>query len=336
MRQIAFGVLAGTLLCITGGVLCGQTAPEPLSILNGRPDQANNEPLTGEVFSDRLQGISLRPPAKSEVVRQGLVAGDIAEFINKDLGWSLKVSRAELKEPMPLATTPAKQGLLDLTAEQFKTNNSSAKIIQQKIEKIGQYDCGLLSADYSQSGQKRLMQQTIFHFNDEIYYVLTMSSPAGNPMAEERASRTFEAVAHSVELFDRSKIKQDQDQRLLRTRTFYEKLTPAKIRQVLVPEQYERITQNGKDIGYRYIVEEPEKRYGRSGIRIGIRAHLGTDGKTKVDSQAWLTCSFDRRQEEWSSEATTTDAKGQSASMSELGTSTQYVRQFFDPVHGTT
>jgi hypothetical protein len=321
------------------GPAIGQSTSDSLSILQGRPDETNASALTGPVFDDPLQGISLRPPANAETIRQNLSAGDIAQFVNKDYGWILKASRAELAKPIPL-TTP-KAGLLERTAEQFKSANPSAEILRQEVEHIGDADCGILVARYKLSDQLRLMQQAIFHVTDQVYYVLTMTSPAtagaqagAGQSDEQRAMQTFAAVVQSAKLIDRTKIKEDQDQRLFRTRAFYVMLTPEKIRGALVPEEFQRITQNGRDMGYRYVVEESEKRYGHDGIRIGIRSHLETAELNQVDTENWLTCSFDRKEEEWSTAAAITDAKGAKTGVSELGTSTQITRQIFDPVNG--
>lgn len=329
-------VVAGLFFLSAGAF--AQTAPAPLSILQGRPDEIDNSSLTGPVFNDPLQGISLRPPAQAQTVRENQTAGDIVQFVNKDLGWVLKVSRAQMPRPIALATAAGKSGLLDLTIQQFKAANPSAKILQQHVEHIGQYDCALLVARYTQAAQVRLMQQAIFHFSDSIYYVLTMTSPGSDTQApeEQRATHTFDQVIQSVQLIDRAKIKEDQDQRLLRSRDFLNSLTTEKIRSVLVPEQFERITQNGHDIGYRYITESQEKRFGKDGIRIGVRTHLEAANSTKIDSEAWLTSSFDRKQEEWSLGTLTTNAKGEKNAISELGTSTQYTKRVFDPVHGKT
>jgi hypothetical protein len=335
-------ITCAAFLLATCALVCpaiGQSTADSLSILQGRPDDATASALTGPVFDDPLQGISLRPPADAETIRQNLSAGDIAQFVNKDSGWALKVSCAKLPKPIPLSN--AKSGLLELTADQFKSSDPTAEIFRQQVERIGTVDCGILIARYKLANQLRLMQQAMFHVTDQVYYVLTMTSPAtlgtqaDAPQSDQqRAMQTFTAVVHSVKLIDRTKIKEDQDQRLFRTRAFFVLLTPEKIRQALVPEEFQRITQNGRDIGYRYIVESTEKRYGHDGIRIGIRSHLETAGLNQVDTQNWLTCSFDRQQEEWSTAAVTTDAKGTKTGVSELGTSTQFTRQIFDPVNG--
>jgi hypothetical protein len=176
------------------------------------------------------------------------------------------------------------------------------------------------------------MQQAMLRVDDQVYFVLTMTSPG--QVQEERAIKTFNAVLNSVRLIDRSKIREDQNERLLHFRDFYAGLTAEKIQSVLAPESFDRITQNGHDIGYRYVVEQTEKRFDRDGFRIGIRLHVEPAGAPKVDKQAWLTCSFDHTREEWSIGAQTTAANGKQAAISELGTTTRYSEKVFDPVNG--
>lgn len=338
----------GAFCLIIGAPVFAQTQPavQPLPILQGRPDQASQS-LIGPVYEDRLQGISLNPPAQAKIVRQGIAAGEIVEFLNSDKGWALKVSRADLPKPIPMTSTAAaggaNTGLLDLTAQQFKDANPAATILLQKVTQIGSHDVGLLSAHYSQSAQDRLMQQAIFRFNDQVYYVLTMTSPAAGRRSapdaqanENQATETFNQVIHSVTLMDRSQIKQDQDNRLFRTRAFYVNLKPEDIQHVLAGEQFLRLIKDGRDIGYSYVTEEPEKRFGADGFRIGIRSHSEPSPGTQVDSETMLTCSYDRRLEEWSIGLLAKDAKGNKTALSEFGSSNQDVEHIYDPIHGQT
>jgi hypothetical protein len=59
-----------------------------------------------------------------------------------------------------------------------------------------------------------------------------------------------------VRLLDRSGIKQDQNERLFRTRALFVHFTPERIRRSVVDEQWLRIIRDGEEIGYSYVVEE--------------------------------------------------------------------------------
>ena len=71
---IVFGIAAVS-------VIEAQSNPEPLSILQGRPDETNTEALLGPLFDDPIQGIALRQPAGFDLIRQGLPPEDIVEFV---------------------------------------------------------------------------------------------------------------------------------------------------------------------------------------------------------------------------------------------------------------
>ncbi|MEA2710145.1 MAG: hypothetical protein QOF78_2746, partial [Phycisphaerales bacterium] len=88
--------------------------------------------------------------------------------------------------------------------------------------------------------------------------------------------------------------------RLFRTRAFFTTLTPKKLRDTLVAEQWMRLIQDGKDIGYTYMVEEPDAAGGAEGIKIGIRSRSYPDANMQVDGETWYLVTGDRRHENWS------------------------------------
>jgi len=142
---------------------------------------------------------------------------------------------------------------------------------------------------------------------------------------------TFSAVLDSLQLLDQTTLKEDQDQRLFRTRTLFVNLTRKKLTDALVKQQWLRILRDGKDVGYTYVVEEighdlprkgrADRQGGNEGILIGIRSRRINAGVGQLDTESWQFCTFDRKYEAWSTVGYTTDLKGNKANLGELGIS---------------
>src|SRR5438045_2789537 len=110
--------------------------PQPAPILQGRPDSTanSNDPSLGPAFESVAAGISLRPPSGMTRVARGMGGEDIVvQYVNEANKWIFKVSRLALSKPSPLVTDRdvngnvvagankiARQGILDLTADQIK------------------------------------------------------------------------------------------------------------------------------------------------------------------------------------------------------------------------
>src|SRR6185503_4655114 len=110
-------------------------------------------------------------------------------------------------------------------------------------------------------------------------------------------------------IMDRTKIKEDQVQRLFRTRALFADWNTAggkRIKDAIVPEQWLRLMRDGKDIGYSYVVEEfvnardVKNNPGRAhdGILISIRSRTVDEG-AQVDIGSQLFVSLDRKNEDW-------------------------------------
>ena len=104
--------------------------------------------------------------------------------------------------------------------------------------------------------------------------------------------------------------------------------------------------QNGKDIGYSYVVEEPEKQAGHDGVSVGIRTRTITTppapapakkdaapatrpAKVQRDSETLMWMSFDRKHETWSTVVFTDDGKLKDTS-TEFGASDRQTNRVFD------
>jgi hypothetical protein len=309
------------------GANAAAATPEPITGLAGRPDVVGQEMLGGAYQNPRA-GIAFHTPLNC--VQLKTTGEEIARFANEKAGWEIVCTRSSAQQPMPLVgggKNAPKMGLLDVVAARLKQANPGADIVRQEVEDLGEYRAGIIAARLSAVGQRKLFQQAIIQANDQLYYTLSMTSPAaegakgadGDDPAEKVAVETFRQMVDTVKLLDRSVVKEDQNQRLFRTRAFLTTLTPKKLRETVIPVQLMRLIQDGKDIGYMCIFEEVEavrddnaeaapvaagKKEEAGGgldrVKIGIRSRTYPDAETVVDGETWYIVNADRRHEDWS------------------------------------
>lgn len=232
---------------------------------------------------------------------------------------------------------------------------------------------GMLALRYTKGLERLLGQQAIIQANERMYYLITLVSP-GKPIVvkkdgavaapakvnagpgqgsdepvetlesadpnERLAVEAFRQIIDSVKLLDRSKIRQDQEDRLIRTRALLVNFTPARLKAAMVPQQCYRLIKKGKDIGYVYTIERqadgipqqkkdtdgnptPEIPTGEKGILVGTRSRiLVEDSHTQIDAESWMFITFDRKHEDWSTAIVTTERDtGKKDYVTEVGTS---------------
>lgn len=341
--------------------------PDALPLLTGRPDALSKDDLRSSgMYQNPLAGIAFRTPAGlREVKGQG---EEIARFVNQDQRWELVVTRATSAQPLPLtgaapgahaaptvprpskngedgvgvgaaatqSSEPLQFGLLETLAARLKQSNPGVEIVRQDTVNLGEFSAGIIAARVSARGGPKLLQQAMVQANDQLYYVLTMTSPAAEDAkgadsadaGEIAAVDAFSTVLDSVELLDRTAVKDDQNERLFRTRSLFVNLTSARVRQALIHEQWMRLVQNGKDVGYTYIVEEPDDAAGQNGVKIGIRSRSYPNDDTQVDGETWYFVSGDRNHENWSNLLWVQNkAKKTSEQITEFGSSDRAIKR---------
>lgn len=287
--------------------------PPPLDILEGRPDVAAPTKLVGERFESKSTGLAFNPPAGMK--RKPLKSAEtdpLVHYVDESRGWqlvatqgtlsdSIALSSAEVTAVDPNAQAPA--GLLELASEEIKTTYPAATILRQKVIKAGpdRLSVALLAARITADLKPVLTQQAIIKAGERAYFTMSLTSPvtergdeepATQPTdaLEQAATEGFHAMLETVQLLDLRAIKEDQDQRLFRTRALLLNLTPTKLQAAVIPEQWLRIMHNGKDVGYSYVIEEKEigedRKKPQDGIRIGVRTRLFAPPPGKSASEA--------------------------------------------------
>lgn len=290
-------------------------------ICPAQPATQPTQEQAGPIFRSLSAGISLQQPAGMKAIRGPLGSNEIVRFVDEQGLLTLRLNRVLLEpdKPMPLTgfTDQAGQqrsGMFDLILEQLKSEMPGCEILRQDTINIADGSVGILAARYSLGKQSRLIQQAVIRASDLDYFILTMNCPAprGDEISDDplvrRAVDIFSQVLDSVALIDQTPIRQDQNQRLLRTRQLLVNLTEQKLRQSLRGQQFFRLLRDGKDVGWQCVVEQvaddlPQKnspstrQSGRQGVLVGVRSYLSGPDGTSTDSQGWFFCAFDRTQE---------------------------------------
>jgi hypothetical protein len=328
------------LFCAASFAQTSQPA-ESLSVLKGRPDAQGDE-LLGPTYESRGSGISFRAPADSKQIKKAYSGEEIAEFAVEAKNWRLTVVRSTVKQPLPLtgAETNTK-GLLELTVDRLKQNSAGADVVRQDTVDIGDSRVGMIAARFTIGTSRVLCQEAIFQANDQLYYTLSLVSPAAKTNAEGKtpdddpaehdAVETFRHVIDTVKLLDRTMVKEDQNQRLFRTRALFVNWNEATLKAALIPDFWLRLIKDGKDIGYTHVTEQMEKPDTSPGIYVRIRSYSSPTPGVEANALSWLFVTFDRRHEDWSSMLQMEDkTKNSKNVVSEVGSSNRKTARVLD------
>jgi hypothetical protein len=292
---------------------------------------APSAPVLGPTFEGDFD-VSFRPfaQAKQAPVQAG---SEIARFVREDKKWQLVFNRVELSADTPLRDTPGPTkeaaptpGYLTITLNKLRGGDPNAEVLRDDILDLGELGIGVMVATTGRDDKGTLLQQAIMQVTPQLYYTLTMTCPidtrtvASSPEAMD-AALTFKGILDSIQRVNRSAIRMDQDDRLIRTRGLFAIWNKNKLQNTLIPERYLRFKRDGKDVGYALIVEQPADAVPKpgqanllppdpanaSGFRLGVRTHTVTEENKSLDVESWMYVSYDRRHEVWTNVTIVTD-----------------------------
>lgn len=321
-HHVAVLALMLALLLCAGGASFAQV--EPGEAAEGLSSEASQE------FQSLANGIAFRPPAGMQRLRPPARSGDFAYFVDQNRGWVLKAGMKTPQHPLPLFKTGNRSGLVDLTLLQLKEAYPGLTVLRQDQIVLPGGPVGMLAVRYSTGMTRILGQYAILQVDERLFYVLSLTTPGVEPPeetpesadpGEAEAVAAFSDVVDSVRLLDRTFLKEDQDQRLFRTRTLFAGWDPERVRQALVREQWLRILRDGKDVGYSFIAEEPETRGNTEGIAITIRTWLRPEAGRQVETEAQLFCTADRAHETWTRQTSSVHGEQPPEMVTEVGAS---------------
>jgi hypothetical protein len=315
--------------------------PQLLGMVRGGPATqpvADDGITLGDRYTNQLYGISLQPPANTKQIDKP-TPDVIVAFDDVPAKAELRVWRDALETSIPLNSVMdshgiRQNGVVDAAVDSFRRSMPSAEILRNEIINVGRLNVGMIAVRYDSpdpATPRKLSQRAIIEVpntNHELYYLLEYNVPGApaNQRAgvvdpvELQASRVFAKIVDSVALLDMTQIVEDQRQRLYNTRLLFVNWVSGHgvmIRTAIVPEQWQRIVKNGKDIGYSYIVEdiiENPKQADDYSIRIGVKSRIVPSEKVELNFGWNLTASLDRKHETWSTVGREANDKGETIS----------------------
>jgi hypothetical protein len=368
--KLARFCLTLSIASITTTSLLAQTT-EPATVLPNRPDQhAATKPVSivglGPTFESVSAGIAFKPPANSAQIHRAVSGDNIVQYVNDDKKWNLNVSRMLLSKAMPLAKYEDKNGvvtngMMEYVTAQIENQIPGAQIKRNDVTNLGDTPVGMIAVQYKLGLDNILKQQAIIpaYTNDvagvpvesrtsRAFYIFDMTSPAPKTGELEKDANVKEAVdifgrvIDSVKMVDQDQLKQEIIERKFRTRGLLVNLTPVRIREAMMKEQWLRLIRDGKDIGYSYIVEQdaqdlPKKGVVQEGanpdaggVLVGIRSRTVPGEAQQVDSETWMFVTLNRRHEAWQTTGIIA-SKGAKQPYSEYGVSDMKTRSIVDP-----
>jgi len=261
--------------------------------------------------------VTFRPFADAKRIDRQ-VQTELARFSRDDKKWLLVFDRAQLPRDIPIRDSKDTRGVeqagyLTAAVNAMRSGEAKADVFRSDVIETGQLSIGLITAHSVQGGKPILLQQALCEVSPRLYYSLVMTSPAPAKDIDKdagvlEAAEVFKAIVDSIDRVDLSRIREDQDERLIAMRSLLVNWTPKAVLKALVPEQLLLFRQNDKDIGYAFVVEQPADALPKSsaskpdvppdpstagGVRVGMRMRTIREGKT-VDVETWMFASLDR------------------------------------------
>ncbi|GAB4192904.1 MAG: hypothetical protein Kow00105_06980 [Phycisphaeraceae bacterium] len=114
----------------------------------------------------------------------------------------------------------------------------------------------------------------------------------------DRALTTFLNLIGSVRFADPMELDRERNQRIDTGRKWLDSLKREQIKAVLIPEQWLRIIQDGKDVGYMRIRQTNEKDHVPPGIGVAVQSRI-VEGNNTYDTEGVFFEADDRTTEFW-------------------------------------
>ena len=327
-------LLAAALLSLLAPPAVGRAPQDGKA--DGQMPAARIPPAAGEagqadqprLYSSTEDGVEVLLPPGEPAAAESDDVNVLAVVVNKERNWRFELIRLPLEQPLALKPEELPEGgrrpgLFSLIVDRAQAD-LNGHLLRQDITPLGSAD-GATYAMYYQVGRVgQLRQAALLRATDTLYFQIRMTSTApadavpegtlpkpgevnaalAGALAQDPEVRAavaaFRASMESFKLLDQTALRQDQDERLLRTRAMFLNLTKSALLAAAEPEQYWRIVKDGKDVGYSYVVEEPARDIpadprqreqvdaaGARGVRVGVRTRLRR-GEGWLDRQTWL------------------------------------------------
>ncbi len=326
--------------------------------------------LRAAELGERTKGnydISFQPFAGGKRVERKN-PGEIFRMEASSKDWLLSFERTDLPDALSLSDSRTggmiTAGYLTAAVEAVRGNDPTSEVLRSEILDMGKLRIGMIIATVKgQDDKRQLLQRAIVEITSRLYYVITMTSPAPEKNLDKdagvkEAAETFRAIVDTIQQVDLSQIREDQDQRLFRTRALFVQWNAKKLNNVLEIEQFFRIRHEGKDVGYVQVLESnaklldidqkrrtidtvkadkknPVDSENLTGLRVEMRMFTKMEDEKTSESDSSMFVTIDRAHEIWSNVVTNRNSAAKNpvekeVKYSEVGSSDRLQERKFD------
>ncbi len=268
----------------------GDSASTPVSVRQLTPPASLDDLLARDRWDEPTYGLSLRPPLGSQLIRES--ADDaMLRIIGDRKAYAMSLSVTDTKAPIFF------EQVVQQSVVQVANVHPQARILEQaEATVMGRRSSVLYFQMTSPKGEKLVLGQALVPITLTTLAVLRLD------VEEARFARSrpvFEAMLFSMNARDVQVL--DKERRALIDRGTHWKrgLTNDAIRSALAPEQWFRIVEAGRDIGFLYVVQGRGNNMNMPGIRVEVGTRLELAGQ-RIDSVSRFFMSESGTEEVWS------------------------------------
>lgn len=280
----------GLLAMLLGLVLSGTAAAA---------DEDKGRQLDETRWRDQAYGLSLRPPLGSRLIEQ---TGDayLVRILDQQGRFQMAAS---VKRSRQRLTMDAVVGSISM---QLKSAQPSAKKSDPVRQKVDGHDATVMYFTYPQpaKGPDAIIGYCMVQMDAQSFAILELQCSADHA---EQHIPTFERVIGSVEFTDQKELAKRREEAIERASQWLSRTrSPQRMKQLreqLREQQYFRILDGTKDIGYMRIRQATETidlaRKKQPGIRVEIQSRLVKQNRTTIDTLAKFFLADDDTTELW-------------------------------------
>jgi len=259
-------------------------------------------PLNSEAWRDQAYGVSLRLPAMLRVQPQP-PKGVLLNAADENKLYTLRVLIREL--PKPVSLDVAMEGAAETV---FRQQSATRSYEDPRKETVNGRVAGVLkyqSPRTDGSGAADYVGYAMMPIDAVKIVVLEVR---GDFERHRQINQLFEATFATMSVADPKEINARRREQLLLTREWRRGLIKKKgvaktLRESLIPEQWFRIIENGRDVGYVLITQEHTEVQFKRGVAVEVQTRIATKGHF-VDTLDQYFLADDDSTELWSQRAT--------------------------------
>ena len=245
-------------------------------------------------WQNQTYGLSILPPAGA-TSHQPRHRKALVQFFKKGL-YTIDIYTREHAEAMDL------QGFARLARQQVAQIYPDARELSERPLRVSNKG-GVRFYFLIPAGQGRqswVIGQSIVQRNSRSVVVMRLET---NHRDLNEVRPEYEAMVDTFELLSAKEIQDHRQHLLDRGGTWLDKLDAKDLRDALVEEQWLRIIDHGKDIGYMVIRQLPAKEWEYEGLKVQVQSRVVV-GTGAYDSEAKFFLSDSRDREFWSIKTT--------------------------------